>query len=104
MASGPIGDVLREGSLGTIFASGLMVAVSLEAAQQLAEQATEATVENMSLIKPLDEGVIVRHARRAGIVVTAENHSVIGDWAPRWLTRSYRPLSPWASSGWDQDA
>ncbi|MEH2470902.1 transketolase C-terminal domain/subunit [Nitrobacteraceae bacterium AZCC 2161] len=85
-ASGPIGEVLREGSHGTIFASDLMVALALEAAQQLAERGTEATVVNMSSIKPLDEDLIVRHARRAGIVVTAENHSVIGDWTPRWPT------------------
>jgi transketolase len=72
------GDVLRKGPHGSIVASGLMVAAALEAARQLAEQGTEVTVVNMSSIKPLDQDLLIRLARRDGIMVTAENHSVIG--------------------------
>jgi transketolase len=72
------GEVLREGPHGTIIASGLMVSAALEAARQLAEQGIEAAVLNMASIKPLDRDLIVTCARGSGIVVTAENHSVIG--------------------------
>jgi transketolase len=72
------GDVLRDGPDGVIIASGLMVEKALEAAQQLAQEGVEVSVLNMSSIKPLDNDLVIEHSRRSGIVVTAENHSVIG--------------------------
>ncbi|HVO87997.1 MAG TPA: transketolase C-terminal domain-containing protein, partial [Casimicrobiaceae bacterium] len=37
-----------------------------------------AAVINVSTLKPLDVETIVAHARRTGVVVTAENHSIVG--------------------------
>lgn len=72
------GYLLREGKDGVIIASGLMVAEALEAAEKLAADGVEAAVVNMSSIKPLDEDLILKMASRTGVVVTAENHTVIG--------------------------
>ena len=61
-----------------IIACGVMVVQALAAAEELAREGVEATVVNMSTIKPLDAELVVRVARQCGAVVTAEEHSVIG--------------------------
>jgi transketolase len=70
--------VLREGRDAVIFAAGLMVESSLAAAHQLGSEGIEATVANVSTIKPLDVSTILAQARATRAVVTAENHSIIG--------------------------
>lgn len=72
------GKVLREGGDVTIIASGIMVAESLKAADLLQEQGIEATVIDMFTIKPIDQDLIVKYAKKTRAVVTAENHNVIG--------------------------
>ncbi|MGX1743768.1 transketolase family protein [Bosea sp. NPDC055353] len=69
--------VLREGKDGLLLGCGMMVPVILEAADILAASGLAVTVVDVSTIKPLDPG-IVELAARAPVVVTAENHSVIG--------------------------
>jgi transketolase len=71
-------DVLRKGKDVSIFATGMMVAISLEAADILAGQGIEPEVINVSTIKPLDEQTVLRSARKTGRVVTAEEGSIIG--------------------------
>jgi transketolase len=70
--------LLREGRDVTLIGSGLMVSRCLQAAEILAAEGVEADVINISTIKPLDADLIVARARRAGAVVTAENHTVLG--------------------------
>ena len=70
--------VLREGEDAVIFATGIMVYESLKAAVLLAEEGTETAVVNVSTIKPLDEQTVINWARKAGAVVTAEEHSIYG--------------------------
>ena len=72
------GVVLREGKDVTIFATGLEVAETLEAAEKLAADGIEAKVVNIHTIKPLDEELVVAAAKETGKVVTVEEHSVIG--------------------------
>jgi transketolase len=71
-------EVLRRGADAVIFASGVMVELSLYAARQLAREGIEVTLANVATIKPLDEPGILTEARRTRAVVTAENHSIIG--------------------------
>ncbi len=70
--------VLREGSDVVIFATGAMVWKSLEAADLLARQHVEARVINISTIKPLDSPAVLRAAEGAELLVSVEEHSVIG--------------------------
>jgi transketolase len=72
------GEILRPGTDGTIIACGLMVAAALDAADLLAAEGKQVGVVNMPTIKPLDEDLVIDLARRTGLVITAENHSIIG--------------------------
>lgn len=72
------GAVLREGSDVTIVATGGCVSASLEAAEKLAADHIRAEVINIHTIKPLDEELLISSAQKTGMVVTAEEHSVIG--------------------------
>lgn len=72
------GVVLREGSDVTIFATGLEVAETMEAAEKLAADGIQAKVINIHTIKPIDRALVVAAAKETGKVVTVEEHSVIG--------------------------
>ncbi len=72
------GVVLREGKDLTIVATGLCVAETLLAAEQLSADGVDAEVINIHTIKPLDEELVVASASKTGKVVTVEEHSIIG--------------------------
>lgn len=66
------------GSDVNIIATGSMVHPSLIAAENLRQAGISAGVLDMHTVKPLDEEAVVRAATKAKLVVTAEEHSVIG--------------------------
>jgi len=70
--------LLRPGRHVGLVATGIMVAIALEAADLLAKEGIEAAVLNMSTIKPLDKEAVIELARATGALVTAEEHTVIG--------------------------
>ena len=72
------GTVVREGKDVTIVATGICVDSALGAAEKLAAEGISAEVINICTIKPLDEDIIIKSAKKTGKVVTAEEHSVIG--------------------------
>ena len=72
------GVLVRGGSDVTIVASGIMVAEALEAEEVLKGLGISAEIIDIHTIKPLDEEMIIKSAKKTGIVVVAENHSVIG--------------------------
>jgi transketolase len=69
---------LREGEDITIIASGTMVYKSLMAADILLEQGISSTVVNMHTIKPIDAEAIRKASNSTKLIVTVEEHSVIG--------------------------
>ncbi|MEL7597099.1 MAG: transketolase family protein [Clostridiaceae bacterium] len=69
---------LREGKDATIIATGIMVDAALEAYNTLAEEGIKVNVINVHTIKPLDVDAIVKAARETGVVITAEEHSILG--------------------------
>lgn len=71
-------EVLRQGSDVSIFATGIMTAKALDAADTLAKRGIQAEVINVHTIKPLDEETVIASAKKTGKVVTAEEHSIIG--------------------------
>lgn len=74
-------QVIQDGGTnpqGVVFACGLMVPAALEAAATLAAEGVHIAVVNVPTIKPLDTQRVIAEARRCGVVVSAENHSVIG--------------------------
>ena len=72
------GVTLRKGSDITIIAAGTMVYASLEAAKILNEQGISAAVINMHTIKPLDTLVIDKACEFSKLIITVEEHSIIG--------------------------
>ncbi len=70
--------VLRQGEDVTLIACGVMVALTLAAADELAGLGISARVIDMHTIKPLDDEAIGRAAAETGAIVTAEDHSIIG--------------------------
>ncbi len=69
---------VRAGSDVTIFANGILLSRSLEAAERLADEGISARVVEIHTVKPLDGETVVRCAQETGAVVTAEEHTVLG--------------------------
>ena len=72
------GVVLKDGNDVTIIATGLLVNEAVEAAKVLEAEGISARVVNIHTIKPLDKELICKCAKETGVIVTAEEHSVIG--------------------------
>lgn len=72
------GIQIKEGKDITIIATGLMVSEAIEAAKVLADEGIDAGVVNIHTIKPIDADIIVKNAKETGLVLTVEEHSVIG--------------------------
>jgi transketolase len=68
----------REGHDVAIIATGSCVHPSLEAAEQLEREGISTAVIDMHTIKPIDEDSVLRAARAAQLVMTVEEHNVIG--------------------------
>lgn len=69
---------LREGKEATIIATGIMVDAALEAYNTLSEEGIKVKIVNIHTIKPIDKDAIINSARETGVVITAEEHSIIG--------------------------
>ena len=67
-----------EGCELCIVASGMMLPAALAAARTLGENGITVAVLNVPVIKPLDGATITSVARGARLVITAENHTIIG--------------------------
>ena len=72
------GRTLTEGNDVAIVATGLMVSLSLEAAAVLSERGIRARVINIHTVKPLDCDLVTKAAAETGVIVTAEEHNIIG--------------------------
>lgn len=71
-------EILRQGGQLAFIAAGTMVAECLKAAELLAGQGLEASVVNMSTIKPLDTVTLDRVFAGHQALVSVEEHRVIG--------------------------
>jgi len=69
---------LREGQDVAVIATGIMVDAALEAYNILAEEGIKIKVVNIHTIKPIDEETIISAAKETGVIVTAEEHNIIG--------------------------
>lgn len=69
---------LRDGKDLTIIANGLMVALALEAAEQLDKKGIKARVLDMHTAKPLDDAAVLAAAKETGQIVVAEEHLLHG--------------------------
>ena len=72
------GNILKEGSDITIIATGLMVNEAMIASQRLEDEGISVRLVNMATIKPIDRDLIIDCAKKTGLIVTAEEHNIIG--------------------------
>lgn len=72
------GEILRDGTDVAIIANGLMTYEAIVAGEQLAQMGIHAMIINMATIKPLDEELVLKAAKKCGRIITCEEHSVIG--------------------------
>jgi len=72
------GVVLKEGTDVTVIGTGICVDSIIKAEEMLAADGINAEIINIHTIKPIDEELIVKSAKKTGKIVTVEEHSVIG--------------------------
>lgn len=70
--------VLREGWDATLISTGGILLPALRAAERLAKDGIAIRVLSMHTLKPLDVEAVLRAARETGVIVTIEEHSIIG--------------------------
>ena len=69
---------LKSGKDLTLFCSGAMVSTCLEVAKKLAELKISCSVINMHTIKPIDKDAIKNASETSKLIVSVEEHNVIG--------------------------
>lgn len=72
------GIVLNQGSKVAIVATGMMVQEAMAAKAELEAAGINPTIVDMHTIKPIDEALIEELAKTHELIVTCEEHSVIG--------------------------
>jgi len=72
------GEIVRQGKDATIIACGLMVGEAFKAADILAQKNIQTRIVDMFTVKPLDAELILQCAKETGVIVTTENHNIIG--------------------------
>lgn len=71
-------NTIVEGNDVSIITNGEMLLDCIKASEILKEKGISAKVVNLPFVKPIDRDGVVNAARATGLVVTVENHSVIG--------------------------
>jgi len=69
---------LRDGGDVALISTGIQTPRTIDAADMLKAQGISALVLHVPTLKPLDVEAIVTAAERTGLVVTAEEHSILG--------------------------
>lgn len=72
------GIELKEGKDITIIATGLMVGEAISAGEELSQQGIDARIINIHTIKPIDRDIVIKAAKETGLIITVEEHSIIG--------------------------
>lgn len=70
--------VLKEGKDLTIISNGDVLAEAYKASELLMQKGIDVEVISTPVIKPFDGETIIQSAKKTGLVVTLENHSIIG--------------------------
>ena len=72
-------DKIRDGADVSIMVSGGLVTQDvIKAAEILAQEGISCDVLNIHTIKPIDKEAVLDSAKKTGVVLTVENHNVIG--------------------------
>lgn len=83
------GIVMTEGDAVCIISSGTVLPVAMEAGRRLSEAGLSARVVSLPTVKPMDEALLAECAARYPVIVSVEEHSILGGVAARisqWMT------------------
>ena len=69
---------IGDGTDATIFATGVEVAETLKAKEELEKENINIRVVDVHTIKPIDREMIVKCAKETKKIITIEDHSIIG--------------------------
>lgn len=67
-----------QGDKATVFATGITVAEALKAKEELEKDGIDIRVVDMHTIKPIDKDLIIKCAKETKMLISIEDHSVIG--------------------------
>jgi transketolase len=70
--------LINDGNDATVICNGAAVARVLEARQVLADNGCKVKVIEMPCVKPLDTETVIQVAQATGVVITVEDHNIIG--------------------------
>lgn len=70
--------LVHDGTDAVVFASGAILGEAIAAAEKLAEQAISVRVVDVHTLKPFDVEGVCEHAQACKVVLTLEEHTVIG--------------------------
>lgn len=69
---------LADGGDLTIISCGMMTYKALLAAEILRNEGVNAAVLHMPSVKPMDENAVAAASRETGLIITLENHNIVG--------------------------
>lgn len=69
---------MREGTDALIITTGVTLKAALDAAANLSKQGLEAAVLHVHTVKPLDSDAILKYAADVPVIVTIEEHTLMG--------------------------
>ncbi|MCX8093580.1 MAG: transketolase family protein [Candidatus Goldbacteria bacterium] len=72
------GCIIKEGKDITLISTGVMLFKVIEAHEILKRKGISAEVIHMPTIKPLDKETLINSAKKTGLIITVEEHTVIG--------------------------
>lgn len=70
--------ILKEGSDIGLITTGITTAEGIKAAEELEARGIHVRHVHMPSIKPLDKDAIVETAKKTGLIITVENHTIYG--------------------------
>lgn len=70
--------VIEDGTDATVITNGETLAEVIDASRQLKSEGYTIRILHMPVVKPVDVEAVVESARKTGLVITVENHSIIG--------------------------
>lgn len=71
-------QLIHDGEDVALIANGMLLSAAIAAAEVLGSVGVTSKLVNVPVIKPIDAATIVSAAKGVNLVVTAENHSIIG--------------------------
>ena len=72
------GIQIGKGTDATVFATGVTVTEALQAQEELKEEGLDIRVVDIHTIKPIDAELIEKCARETSILISVEDHNIIG--------------------------